>query len=114
MSARHWMIGCLIGLAGVGGAAAADLGAHEIGGSTGHSAAGNCARDAGGNNGGDTLGLGRDCSSSRRGSDADNSDAGSHANGAMGGGEHDNRISAPVAAKPAMLGWQSLLPGSIQ
>ncbi|MFK2877461.1 hypothetical protein [Rhodanobacter hydrolyticus] len=113
MSARHWMIGCLIGLAGMGSAMASDLGARDIT-ATSRPAADSNAHDAGGNGGADALGLNRDCPASHRGSDADNGDADARGNGTAGGSEHGGRISAPTTAKPATLGWQSLLPGSIQ
>ncbi|MEW9571449.1 hypothetical protein ABQJ54_06780 [Rhodanobacter sp. Si-c] len=113
MSARHWMIGCLIGLAGMGSAMATDTAAHDITTSS-HSAVDSSSREAGSSSGGDVMGLNRDCPSSRRSSDADGSDSDSRSDGAAGGSEHGGRISAPTSARPATLGWQSLLPGSIQ
>jgi hypothetical protein len=117
MSARHWMIGCLIGLAGMGSAMATDMDARDITAGS-HGATDSSARDAGSTSGGDALGLSRDCPSSRHSSDNDTSDASdtdSHNSGsAAGGSEHGGRISAPTSARPATLGWQSLLPGSIQ
>ncbi|MBD8898913.1 hypothetical protein [Rhodanobacter sp. DHG33] len=114
MSARHWMIGCLIGLAGMGSAMAADAGIRDIA-ATGRSTTDTGTHDTASNSGSDALGLNRDCPSPRHGSDAENGDADNHGGGGTaGGGGHEGRISAPVAAKPATLGWQSLLPGSIQ
>lgn len=114
MSARHWMIGCLIGLAGMGSAMATDMDARDITAGS-HGAADSSARDAGSSSNGDALGLNRDCPSSRHGSDNDTSDTDSRSNGGTAGGsEHGGRISAPTSARPATLGWQSLLPGSIQ
>lgn len=118
MSARHWMIGCLIGLAGMGSAMATDMDTRDITAGS-HGAADSNARDAGSTSGGDALGLNRDCPSSRHGSDtsdaSDASDTDSRGSGgAAGGSEHGGRISAPTSARPATLGWQSLLPGSIQ
>jgi hypothetical protein len=109
------MIGCLIGLAGMGSAVAADCGAHDVA-AIGRPTTDGSSRDAGGGNGGDTLGLNRDGSSSRRASDADSSgsDADVHGTGVVAGGERGGRGSAPAEAQPATLGWQSLLPGSIQ
>ena len=117
MSARHWMIGCLIGLAGMGSAMATDMDARDI--TTGsHGAVDSNARDAGSTSGGDALGLNRDCPSSRHGSDNETSDASDTdsrgSGGAAGGSERGGRISAPASARPAALGWQSLVPGSIQ
>lgn len=113
MSARHWMIGCLIGLAGVGSAMATDMDTRDATAGS-HSAVDSSARDAAPSSGGDVLGLGRDNSSSRHGGDNDGSDADDRGSGAAGGSEHGGRISAPTSARPATLGWQSLLPGSIQ
>jgi hypothetical protein len=109
MSARHWMIGCLIGLAGIGSAVAADMDAHDITAGS-RSAVDSGSRDTASSSGGDVLGLNRDCPTSRHGNDTDSSDSDSHG----GGSEHGGRISAPTGARPATLGWQSLLPGSIQ
>jgi hypothetical protein len=111
MSARHWLIGCLIGLAGVGSAMATDMDTRDATAGS-HSAVDGSARDATASSGGDVLGLNRDSSSSRHGSDNDGSDADDHGSG--GGSEHGGRISAPTSAQPTTLGWQSLLPGSIQ
>ncbi|HEX8778116.1 MAG TPA: hypothetical protein VF738_08340 [Rhodanobacter sp.] len=112
MSARYWMIACLIGLAGMGSAMATDMDARDITAGS-HNTADSSAHDAGSTSGGDALGLNRDCpSASRHGSDSDASDTEGHST--AGGGEHGGRISAPTSARPATLGWQSLLPGSIQ
>ncbi|HET8763728.1 MAG TPA: hypothetical protein VFM52_00755 [Rhodanobacter sp.] len=115
MSVRQWMVASVLVLAGIGSAVATDLDAHEVAtGSRG--AAESSTRDSGGTTGGDLLGLGRD-TSSRRSADGDNdADGGSNRGGgsAAGGSEHGGRISAPTSARPAPLGWQSLLPGSIQ
>ena len=95
MSARQWMIGCLIGLAGMGSAMATDMDARDITASS-HGAADSNARDAGSTSGGDALGLNRDCpSSSRHGSDtSDASDTDIRGSGgAAGGSEHGGRIS---------------------
>lgn len=116
MSARHWMMGCLIGLAGIGSAMATDMDARDISAGS-HGAVDGGSRDAGSTSGGDVLGLNRDCPSSHRNADgdaADGSDVDSRGGGTAGGSEHGGRISAPTSARPAALGWQSLLPGSIQ
>lgn len=112
MSARYWMIGCLMGLAGMGSAMAADMDARDITTSS-HSAVDSSARDAG-TSGGDAVGLNRDTPAPRRNSDTAGNDSDSHGEGTAGGNEHAGRISAPTTARPATLGWQSLLPGSIQ
>lgn len=109
MSARHWMIGCLIGLAGVGSAMATDLDARDITAGSHSAVEGSSSRDAGG---GDVLELNREHAATRRANDADASEADSR--GAGGGSERSGHVSAPTSARPATLGWQSLLPGSIQ
>ena len=110
MRARHWMIACLIGVAGTGSAMASDFTARDLP-ATSRAAADSGARDAGGN----PLELSRDGSvSSHHGNDADNGDADGRNGGVGDSGERGGGSPAPGASKPAMLGWQSLLPGSIQ
>ncbi|BFI95069.1 MAG: hypothetical protein RSP_05790 [Rhodanobacter sp.] len=112
MQARHWMVGCLIGLAGIGSAMATDFDARDaVVGS--RATADSSAHDAGSNTGGDALGLNRDASS-RHASDTDNGNSDNRAGSAAGGNEHGGGIPAPARTQPATLGWQSLLPGSIQ
>ncbi len=115
MRARQWMIGCLIGLAGMGSAMAMDLDARDIAGGN-RTTAENRSNDAG-VSGGDSLGLNRDTSSSKHAADTDtDSSSDNHGSGAADGSDHGGGISAPAPAHapPATLGWQSLLPGSIQ
>ena len=113
MRARQWMIGCLIGLAGMGSAMAMDFDARDIAGGN-RATAENCTHDAG-TSGGDSLALNRDTSSSKHAADTDtDSSSDNHGSGTVGGTEHGGGISAPTHARPATLGWQSLLPGSIQ
>lgn len=113
MRARLWMIGCLIGLAGMGSAMAADFDARDI--ATGNRAAAENSTHDAGTGSGDSLGLNRDASSTKRAADADaDSSSDNRGSGAAGGSEHGGGISAPTHARPATLGWQSLLPGSIQ
>lgn len=116
MSVKQWMVAGVLALAGVGSAAATDFDAHDVAAGS-RNAAESSSREAGGVTGGDLLGIGRDTSSSRRSgeTDSDNGNAGhNHNSGTAGGSEHGGRISAPTSARPATLGWQSLLPGSIQ
>lgn len=114
MSVRHWMVAGVLALAGIGSAMATDMDTHDaLAG--GHATAESSARDGSGSTGGDVLGVNRDTPSSRRGSDSEDENAGnSRGGGTAGGGEHGVRISAPTSARPAPVGWQSLLPGSIQ
>jgi hypothetical protein len=106
------MIGCLIGLAGMGSAMATDFDARDIA-SGSRAASDNCTHDVG-TSGGDSLGLNRDTPSSKHAADADSSGSDNRGSGAAGGSEHGGGISVPTHARPATLGWQSLLPGSIQ
>ncbi|MBA2077348.1 hypothetical protein PCA_02330 [Rhodanobacter sp. PCA2] len=107
------MFGCLIGLAGVGSAMAADMDACDATTTGGRGAVDSSARDAG-TGGGDAVGLSRDTPAPRRNGDTAGNDADNRSEGTGGGNEHPGRISAPATARPATLGWQSLLPGSIQ
>ncbi|WP_447736793.1 hypothetical protein [Rhodanobacter soli] len=107
MRATHWLIGCALCIAGIGGAAATSLdtaqdldpshpaldGASPHGGNTG--------------SGGDALGLTRDCPP------ASSSDSSGSASG-NGSGRSGGASSAPTPTRRPHLGWQSLLPGSIQ
>ncbi|HEY8682776.1 MAG TPA: hypothetical protein VIM06_06350, partial [Rhodanobacter sp.] len=62
----------------------------------------------GGSGGGDVLGLNRDCPQHSTSSDTSGSNSG-NSNDRSGGA-----ASAPVPTRQRHLGWQSLLPGSIQ
>lgn len=114
MSVRQWMVAGVLAMAGIGSAVATDLDTHDTAmGSRG--AAESSARDTGGAVGGDLLGISREAAPSRRGSDTESDGGGGSRSGsAAGGSEHGGRISAPTSAREAPLGWQSLLPGSIQ
>lgn len=104
MHATHWLIGCALCIAGVGSAAATSMDTQDMDG-TPHAASEVVSpHDA---SGGDALGLNHDCTPHGSGTDAAAGSAGS--NGHSGG-----TSSAPVHASQPHLGWQSLLPGSIQ
>jgi len=108
MRATHWLIGCALCLAGLGSAAAASLDVAQDLDSSSHATLDNAStHDGNGSSGGDALGLNRDCPSAS-GSD---SAAGS---GGSGGTRSGGASSAPAPARRSHLGWQSLLPGSIQ
>ncbi|MEO8998557.1 MAG: hypothetical protein ABI227_11070 [Rhodanobacter sp.] len=107
MRAIHWFIGCALCIAGIGSAAAASLETQDVDSSP-HATIDNASqRDSNTSSGGDALGLNRDCPSASNG----NSSSGTSGNGndRSGGGS-----SAPVQTHRPHLGWQSLLPGSIQ
>ena len=104
MRARYWMIGCLIGLAGMGSAMAADFDACDATNGS-RAAADSSPHDASssGNGGGDVLGLNRDTASSKHGNDADGGDNDNRGSGVAGGSEHGGGVSAPTRARPATL-----------
>jgi len=112
MKARHWMVAGLIGLVGMSNAVAADLDRQDQG-STGHAGVDNGLRDAGGA-GSDVLLPVRDSHAARHGNDTETANE-TEGRGAAGGSERSGRTSAaPTTARPTTVGWQSLLPGSIQ
>lgn len=112
MRATYWMIGCLIGMAGMGSAMAANVDANVTNAPCRVVVDDGSSRNAGG---GSAPGLSRDnATSCRRGSDADSGDADIRAAGTDGDDEHGGRGPMHTIARSARLGWQSLLPGSIQ
>lgn len=108
MRATHWLIGCALCFAGLGGAAASSVDATQDLDSSAHATLDNAnSHDANGSSGGDALGLNRDCPPTGN-NDSSGSSAG---NGSTRSG---GASSAPAPARRPHLGWQSLLPGSIQ
>lgn len=108
MRATHWLIGCALCVAGLGGAAATSVDATQDLDSSSHATLDNASsHDASSNSSGDVLGLNRD------GPSAGSSDStgGSSGNGSTRSG---GASSTPAPARRPHLGWQSLLPGSIQ
>ena len=107
MRAIHWFIGCALCAAGIGSAAAASLETQDVDNSPRATIDNASPHDSNTGSGGDALGLNRDCPP------ASNSDSSSgtssSANDRSGGSS-----SAPVSTRRPHLGWQSLLPGSIQ
>ncbi|MDE1893320.1 MAG: hypothetical protein KGJ96_06995 [Xanthomonadaceae bacterium] len=113
MRATHRLIGCALCIVGLGSASAASLGTQELNGSV-HVAADNApTREGSAASGGDALELNHESAPDSTGnSGSSDSSSGS---AASGGNEHAaNTPSAPAPARPLHLGWQSLLPGSIQ
>ncbi len=110
MRATHWLIGCAVCIAGLGSVAAATLDTQDLNTRT-HPAMDSAAtRESNAGSGGDALGLSHDSapssSSSRDGGGAPSSG---------GGNERSGTTSpAPAPTRRPHLGWQSLLPGSIQ
>ncbi|MBQ4854765.1 hypothetical protein IMW82_08785 [Rhodanobacter sp. B2A1Ga4] len=108
MRATHWLIGCVLCLAGIGSAAAASPETTQDLDSTSHAALDNASSHDGNNSsGGDALGLTRDCPPSG----SSDSSGGTSGNGS---GRSGGASSAPTPTRRPHLGWQSLLPGSIQ
>jgi hypothetical protein len=105
MVVKHWLIGCALCFAGIGGAAAASVDGRDLD---------NVQRGASDNSGahdasiGDTSGMIHDGNPHSHAGETTKSTAGSN-------GEHVGGDGAPPThTQPAHLGWQSLLPGSIQ
>ncbi len=105
MRATYRLIGCALCLAGIGGAAATNLDAQELDSSS--QAMITSPHDSSNGGGGDVTGLGHDCLPA----DGSGSSTGSSGN------SHDRSggaSSVPSPSRRPHLGWQSLLPGSIQ
>ena len=104
MRAAYWLVGCTLCIAGIGGARAASVDSQELDNSSRTILDNASAHDSNASSGGDATGLGRDCPSNSN----DNSGTTS-ASGHSGGSS-----STPTPSHRPHLGWQSLLPGSIQ
>ena len=103
MRAIHQLIGCALCIAGIGSATAADFDVQDLG-SAPQATSNSSSRDS--RNSVDVSGSNRDAtptSSSSAGSSSSNG------NDRSGGAS-----SAPTPTQRTHLGWQSLLPGSIQ
>lgn len=102
MRATHRIIGCILCLAFAGSAAAASLGAPEVD-DTPRAVTSPGAHDSSNS---DIIGLSRDSGSVS----SDPAPASSN----TASGQPGEASSAPTHASRPHLGWQSLLPGSIQ
>lgn len=107
MRATYRLIGCALCIAGIGSAAATSLETQDLDSSPHTALESTSPHDGNTSSGGDALGLNRDCPSSRSGDSS--SGTSSNGNDRSGGGS-----SAPTPTRRPHLGWQSLLPGSIQ
>jgi hypothetical protein len=107
MRATHWLIGCTLCFGSMGAAHATSMDTQDLDASA-HSATDNGGARDNGNGSGDVLGLIRD--STAHGSGSDNSGS-SLGNGTDRSG---GATSTPARTRQPHLGWQSLLPGSIQ
>jgi hypothetical protein len=108
MRAKYWLIGCVLCLAGIGSAAATNLDSQDQDSSTHATADSSTSHDGGNSIGGDALGLTHGCPPRSTSSDSSGSTS-SNSNDRSGGA-----ASAPAPTRQLHLGWQSLLPGSIQ
>ena len=106
MRAIHGFICCTLCLVGIGTAAATSAETQDLGGSTQTVVASSNA-SSGGASGGDAMGISRDCPPTHTSGSSGRSSPGS--NDHSGGG-----AVMPSPSHRPHLGWQSLLPGSIQ
>ncbi|MEO9079083.1 MAG: hypothetical protein ABI268_07190 [Rhodanobacter sp.] len=104
MRATHWILGCALGLACMGTAVAASLDTQGVDNAT-HATTSRISHD-GDSSGGDSVGIVRETGTTNN----------SEATGASrSSNDHSGAAaSAPAPAPRPHLGWQSLLPGSIQ
>ena len=105
MRATRRILGCALCLAFIGSAMATSLDAQDVDGAT-HAAASRTSHDSD-NSGGDAVGINRESGTSTGGE--------ATVGASRSGNDHSGAAaSAPAPAPRPHLGWQSLLPGSIQ
>ena len=107
MRATHWLIGCTLCIAGIGGASATNLDSQDQDNAQHAASDSVSSRDINSSNG-DALGLTRDAPARATGNDNSNSTSGTSNDRSSGAS------STPAHSRQPHLGWQSLLPGSIQ
>jgi len=107
MRVKHWLIGCAISFAGIGGAAATSVDSRDLDNSL--RGAGDTTASAHDSSIGSEPGLTRESAPHGAGSDSRKNSSGSNSADHSGGD-----IAPPAHAQQTHLGWQSLLPGSIQ
>lgn len=103
MRATYWIIGCTLCIAGIGSAAATNLETQDMDSS--RATIDSASPHESNSSGGDVLGLNRDCPPVSDSAVSTPTHGGDHSGGAS---------PAPAPARRPHLGWQSLLPGSIQ
>lgn len=108
MRVGHWLFGCAVCFAGIGTAAATSVSGRDLDGSSHNRSDSSSTADGG--NAGDPLRPSRD--SSQRGVTTESSTGSSHGTAGDPPAAESSR-SSHVPQQPH-LGWQSLLPGSIQ
>ncbi len=110
MRATYWLMGFALCIAGIGSATAASMDTQAVDVGSHASSESSSPREACG--GGDAVGVVRDCAQHGSAADAAESAPGNTGNA------HERAGGATVAPAPSQhqphLGWQSLLPGSIQ
>ncbi|MBB6242594.1 hypothetical protein [Rhodanobacter sp. MP1X3] len=104
MRVKHWLIGCAICFAGIGGAAATTADSHDLDNALHGAGDTSSAHDG---SSGIEPGVARDNTPRNTGSDS--------RKGSYNGTDHaSGDITPPAHTQQTHLGWQSLLPGSIQ
>jgi len=104
MGLERCLLACLLTLTGVGSAAAMDIATQDP-------VAPHATLDSGSHEGGsDASATNRGCPTADSAGDSGSSDSGSSGGGGGGG----DAATRPRAGQQGSLGWQSLLPGSIQ
>ncbi|MHB1057985.1 MAG: hypothetical protein ACYC0F_08895 [Rhodanobacter sp.] len=107
MRATHWLIGCALCIAGIGSAGATSMDTRDLDSAPRTTTDSNGGHGENTGSGGDVVGLTRDCPPT--GSSDSSGSTSSTGNDRSGGAS-----SAPTPTRRPHLGWQSLLPGSIQ
>lgn len=107
MRAIHCFIGCTLFIAGIGSAAATSAETQDLSNAAPAALDSGSASSSVTASGGDVAGLSHDAASSN--------DSGSSTSSSQGSSHHSGGGTvAPSPSRRPHLGWQSLLPGSIQ
>ncbi len=108
MHANHWLIGLALCVAGIGNAAASSHTTQDLDSTTHAATDSSSPREEGSSGSGDVVGLTHNCPPrAARQENTSGSSAGSSDRSGSSG-------SSPAPVRQSHLGWQSLLPGSIQ
>ena len=109
MRVRHWLFGCAVCFAGIGTAAATSVDSRDLDGAV--RTTGDASGASEGSAGGDTLRPNRD--GNPRNAASESTSSGSRGTGSDRSNTDGSTPSHAPQQQPH-LGWQSLLPGSIQ
>ena len=104
MCIRQFLFACVLGVGGIGAASAMDADTQELGGLQRSGVDSNVTHEVSGN-GGDALGVPRESNTQNAPASGSSSENCPTGGSGSSGTQRSRRIS---------LGWQSLLPGSIQ